>query len=257
MQNNELDIFASSSTTGGAYGISSDGSSFSIRLDNPLKLKGKRCNVSVKESTIWYNTPNITNGTNSKIYFNWSSTDYVVNVATGLYDFTNLKNSIAVALGNLGVATDLFVLVSDTATQKTGFTFSDTVVIDFTQSDTMRGILGWDSGTVNGSSGQTLYADNVAAFNVLNNYQIHSDIVSDGLAINGKYSSVIAIVNIPKGTNVGSQIVAAPFNPTKVDSENLIYSTKSTIKFWLTDQDGTNIQTLGETWSVLVGIEWM
>lgn len=252
----EVDILGTSNTNQGAVNVSTDGSQFTMRFSKPLYINGEDCTVSVKRSTIWYVTPNITNGTNSKLYFNYSTTDYEIDLDTGLYDFSGLRNAIAVGLGNLGLATDLFTLVSDDATQKTGFTFTATVVIDFTQTDTFRDILGWDSGTVSGLSGQTKYADNVAAFNVIDSFQIHADLVQDGLNINGQYSQTIATVNIPLGTSVGSQIIDTPFNPTKIDCSFLDKKKINSIKFWLTDQNGNAVNTRGEIWSSLISLTW-
>jgi len=256
MTSKEIDIFVSSNTSQGALNVSPDGSQFTVNFSNPIKVTGTGCMFSIKKSTVWFVTPNIINGVNSKLYFNYAATDYIIDLDTGLYDYSGLRNAIAVALGNIPLATDLFVLTSDEATQKTGFIFTGTVIIDFTQTDTFRDVLGWNSVTVSGIAGQTKYANNIANFNTIDSFQVHSDIVSGGLSNNGFYSNIVHIINIPLGTNVGSQIVDTPFNPTKIDCSTLDNKTLTAVKFWITDQNNVSINTRGEIWSALFTLSW-
>ena len=57
----EINIFFSSSELSGATDVSSDGSRFSVLLDNPIKIpqNALNCSLGVVQASIWNTSPNI------------------------------------------------------------------------------------------------------------------------------------------------------------------------------------------------------
>lgn len=254
---NSLDFLANSGS--GSENVSTNGASFEVNWSPGLSIKGaKRANLKTKVVTIWYNTPNILSGVNDTLYINDGTLDYELVFDQGLYDFTSFKSELALLLVAEGLPSDQITLLSSDATQKVIIRFNyATTTIDFTQNDTMRDILGFDSGLVTTTIGLSVKADNIAAFNTLEYYLIHCNLVRDGMTVNGKKSSVICRIPIPKGTSVGSQIVYEPISPTSITENSLTRRTITSAKFWLTDQDDNQVETGGEIWSVTISIEYL
>ena len=63
-------------------------------------------------------------------------------------------------------------------------------------------------------------------------------------------------MQVPITVSPGSQIVASPYNPLRIDANNLIGATRNRVKFWLTDQAGRAVNTNGEIWSVLIVLRY-
>lgn len=254
-------LLISSDTTNDRIQVSSDGSSFTVSLDNELKLPETAAVATVKvdSATIWYNTPNITTGENDKLYLDDNGTPYVVSIPTGLYSITDLNNAIDRELVNLGATSGLLTLVGDSSTQKSIIQFNKIgLQIDFTQTDTFRELLGFNSrlsplapSTIDG---QTDTGDNVAAFNQVEYYLIHSDIISKGFTLGNYSSDIIAQVLID--VSPGRQIVYNPLNPDIITANELIKNPRASLTFRLTDQLDRPVNTLGELWSVKLIIEY-
>lgn len=254
-------LLLSSDTTNNDVSVSDNGSVFQVFLDSELKLPETAmvATVKVDSATIWYNTPNITAGVNDKMYIDDNGTPYVVTIPTGLYGITELNDEIDRQVVNLGGPSGLINLTGNNSTQKTVIQFSVIgTQIDFTQAQTFREILGFDSrlsplapSTV---VNETDTGDNVAAFNQVEYYLIHSDIVSNGFTLNNYSSDIIAQVLID--TTPGKQIVYNPQNPDVITSNELIKVPRRSLTFRLTDQLNRAVNTLGEIWSVKLIINY-
>ena len=59
--NKEINLFFSSSELASAQNVSSDGSRFSVILDNPIKIpqNALNCTLGVVQASIWNTSPNI------------------------------------------------------------------------------------------------------------------------------------------------------------------------------------------------------
>ena len=66
----EISMIISSDPLNGASNMSSDGSSFSVLLQDGLKIpkNAVNVNISVQESSIWWVMNNIVKGVNDKMY---------------------------------------------------------------------------------------------------------------------------------------------------------------------------------------------
>ena len=122
--------------------------------------------------------------------------------------------------------------------------------IDFTQADTIRDILGFNSQIIGPSvvSEENFDSDNVAAFNNIEYFVLHTDLVSYGLRTNNRYTQAVAQVLIE--ADPGSQIAHQPNNPPEISCTELIGIKKNNIRVWLTDQANRLVNTAGETYSM-------
>ena len=264
---NEIPFIVSSDPTNGAFNITPDGSSFEVQFPTPLSIprEATSCTLSITNGDIWWTIANISSGVNDKLYYTYDdglgggAVAYVTTIDEGLYDLTQLNNAIIRDFTNksLPVSPALFTLSSSNATQKVIITRNYTLItFDFTQIDTFRTILGFNSQIIasNITAPVNNTANNVAKFNSVNYFLLHGDIVSKGLRYNGNYNQILA--KVPINVAPGSQILYEPINPTKINANNLIGNNRTRFSFWLTDDKNNNVDTAGESFSLTVELKY-
>ena len=187
--------------------------------------------------------------------------NYAITIPNGLYDLNGLNQSILRELENAGAKNDpnvLFSLSPDEATKnfEIGFNF-DSVSIDFTQPNTFKEILGFNSQVVGpyATVPRNILADNVAAFNQVNYFIIHSDLTNSGIRFNNQYDQAVAQVLID--VSPGSQIVSTPYNPPRIMVDELVNTKRDLIRMWLTDDKNRRINTNSENWSCRLLIKYL
>jgi hypothetical protein len=172
---------------------------------------------------------------------------------------TELAATLSREFVELGFPADLLSWGSDNATQKVVLTFNYAgTQIDFTVPNSVNTILGFAAllypQFVPSVAGETAVAPNVANFNTLSGYLIAADLVDQGIPINATGQSIIA--SVPITAKPGSTINYQPFFPIPVNARGLIGNPRSTIIVRLLDQNGDDIDTLGESWSVQIQIKY-
>ncbi len=269
----DIPLLLDSSTNNGATNKSADGSRFQVNLDDPIMIPSdtKSCYISVQEATIWNTVPNVLTGVNDKFYI--ITPDNVatqtVTIPQGLYGLSDLEEACKREyLSQVVGATDTvwFNFIEDNSTQKVIINLPVAGVQIFFDEEnlvfcvnTFRDLLGIGPFT-NVPGGGVSTGDyyqvgaNVAAFNILEYFLIHCDLVTQGLRFNNAYSQIISKVSITKGP--GEQIVYEPRNPPRSPSTHLIGSSKNVIRLWLTDQFNNPVNTSGEDWSCRLLIEY-
>lgn len=258
VEKNVVLLVASNDTANGVT-TNTDGNYVRVITNDAIKipLNALYCYMTVPEVTLWYNTPNISAALgNNKIYYSYLAGSYTMTLTDGLYDLDLLNQEIATDLTNeAGIPSDLFELVANSATQKCSihFNYADTQ-IDFTQADTCREILGFDSVSVPSgttTTGESYYeATNIAAFNSINYFLIKSDIISQGLRVNTFRGNIIDRVMI--NVSPGSQIVQRKENPERIECSDLIGTSIRDFYVKVLDQNGDDVTLLGEDFSVLL-----
>ena len=272
----EISLIVSSDEKVGATNKSEDGSRFAIQLDGDgihLPKDAMNVTVEVEEATIWWSIPNIIAGENDKMFVFGDSDDavpvpqlYTITVPQGLYDLSSLNLAIlselesqgARTLDGTGASLPLISMSADSSTQKVRLRFNyANVYVDFTQPNTMREILGFNSAVYGPFAGapQNILADNTANFNTVNYFLIHSDIVAQGVRFNNTYNQTLAQVLI--NVAPGSQIVSTPFNPARSGANELAGNRRTNIRFWLTDDQDRAVNTNNENWSARIVIHYM
>jgi len=261
----EMNMLVSSNPQVGAKNLTSDGSSFQINLQEALAIPvtAKSVSVCMEESTIWWTVSNIKTGVNDKFYvtgpdINGVSQNFVVTVPPGLYNLSAIETTILRELSNQDAKPGLFSISPDDATQKVSLKINEPgTTIDFTQNDTPREILGFTSSVVPvdpSLTPQELLAPNQAAFNTVNYFVVHSDLVSKGIRLNDTYDQALGQVLI--NVKPGSQIISTPYHPPRINAQELAGSLKSTLRFWLTDDQNRLVDTSGEYWSARIVIRY-
>lgn len=190
-----------------------------------------------------------------------TATNYVVVIPQGLYDLSGLNQAVQRDLENQGAKIDpspLITFTPDDATQKVQLRVNyDDVAVDFTQTDTPRIILGFNSivyGTYPTAPIEIL-APNIAQFNQVNYFLIHSDLVNKGIRFNNRYNQTISQVLIDVAP--GSQIIHKPFNPSKTNAQELAGAKRTNLRFYLTDDQQRQVNTNGEFWTARIVIEYL
>ena len=192
--------------------------------------------------------------------------NYVLTIDEGLYDLAGLNQALLRELENAGAqikdsndnSLPLLTMSPDDATQRVEIKFNySTVSIDFSQPDTCREILGFDA-LVYGPYATVpfnLVAPNVAQFNQVNYFLIHSDLTNKGIRFNNNYNQTISQVLIDVAP--GSQIVSKPFNPAKINAPELTGATRTNLRFWITDDKNRRINTNNEYWTARIVIHFL
>jgi hypothetical protein len=241
--------------------VASDLSSFELNLEQPIMIpkKAQNCYLWCPEATVWNTSPNILIGVNDKLYIEHATLPYVITFEQGLYDLNQLQQVINLELVNQGAPANLINFIADNATQKIIIQFSQaTTQIDFTQANTIRTILGFNSVLVpdpNPTTGAYYQKGDVEAqFNNVDYFLIHSDIVNYGIQINNKYTQTVRQVLITEAP--GSQIASHIDNPPRIPCPELIGMTKKSLRFWLTNQNNELVPTSGNNWSVSYEIHY-
>ncbi len=245
-----------------ANNISSDGSSFWVNLETPLAIphNASYCFITVPEATVWNNISNVTTDVNDRWYVHYDGNDVQFTIDEGLWDTEHLNAAIKRELANNPLLpSDLFSVIPDTATSKIviQFNYIDTQ-IDFTQTDTMREMLGFDSQLVPAAlTTAPIYitADNTAAFNNLDWFTIGSDLVTRGIRVNSRYDQTL--IKIPVIAAPGSQINFHPQNPPRIPAQELIGTRRKSFQLWLTNNNLQRVNTNNESFSVSVNIHYV
>ncbi len=256
-----IPFLVSSDEKSGALNISADGSSFEVNLDEAIAIprSAKEVTVQVDSATVWWVIPNVETGVNDE----WSIDDgvggpFLVTIPEGLYDSFSLEAAIESGIIAAGGPQGMFNFIADSATQKIIIRVNQAgVTIDFTIADSVRDILGFNS-VVLGPTVAALTdftANNQAAFNQVEYFLIHSDLVPQGIRIGNTFNQIISQVLITVAP--GSQIVAREFNPPVSEANDLAGALKKRIRFWLTDDQNRLVNTVGETWSARLVIKYV
>lgn len=267
----------SSDPANGSINLSPDGSTFQVQLDHPIGLPKETVFAKIETvgATIWYTTPNISvekKNNTIDIFSLWEdpvtgvpagSPNFQIVFADGLYGLQELNSALGRELANLGLPSNLIVISGDTATQQSILTYNNDgfqTFSDFTQANSIRTILGFDSRESplladQSTPGYSDKSDDIAAFNTISNFQINTDLIMRGIPVNNVMGGVIA--NIPITIGPGSLLNFIPFLPPTVNASDLIGKMRNTFSMRLTDQNGNNVDTKGEYWSVELRLVYM
>lgn len=185
---------------------------------------------------------------------------YICVIPQGLYDLSLFNSAVMRSLENQGALFDPDPILSfsaDSATQRVEISFYyNNVSIDFTQPNTPRDILGFNSAVYGPylTNPFSIVAPNIASFNQINYFLIHSDLTYRGIRFNNSYNQTISQVLIDHAP--GSQIISKPFNPARINASELAGGNRTNLRFWLTDDKDRRVDTNGEDWSARLIIRY-
>jgi hypothetical protein len=123
--------------------------------------------------------------------------------------------------------------------------------------DTPREILGFNALTYGPfpTVPTSVLAPNVAQFNQVNYFLLHSDLTNKGIRFNNNYNQTISqiLIDVPPG----SQITYKPFNPAKISAPELAGTNRTNLRFWLTDDRNRRVNTNGEYFTARIVIHYL
>lgn len=255
-------FIVSSDPSNGSQNLSSDGSTFSVQLNNAISIpqEAKNCTLEVQQASIWYTTPNISAALGNNLFVVSSGeVGATITIPDGLYSRSALNAYLQLAFVNEGLPDGLITLSENSSTGQTVLIFNVlNTQVDFTVANTCRDVLGFNSRLVPAVSstivGQSEASDNIAVFNSLNSWLISSSLINQGIPVNETGRNIIA--RVPITSSAGSQVNYQPYNPTRTSARNLIAQSTNRFDVWLTDQRGVKIDTFGEYYSVLIVLRY-
>jgi hypothetical protein len=261
-----LPIFINSSA---GKNLSNDGSKFTVFFNPPIRIPGdSEPTISCNQFNCWWTFPNI-NSTNNQLVVSFSNvnsdTPITLTFEPGLYSLEGLNQSIGYMLNdNDNLSGSEIKFISDASTQKiiisclpTSATGDITIHLS-NEMSTIKPFLGITSDVDFTASigGQTEFkADLSGKFNILSYIVLNSSISNGAYSPNGLFNGAEIAAITPHNVEVGSQVVWEGVNPLKVGC-NLAGNTTSQATFYITDQDGTTLNTTNEEFSARLVIEY-
>ncbi len=265
------DFSVSSDPNLGARNVGNNGSTFEVLFNPALTVPEEAVNVkvSVERATVWYTFPNISASLgNNKFYVNEGATNYILTIPDGLYSLDQLEQSIINEGTNAGITNSpnpFIQLTGNQATQRVEITFGYNNISVNWNADSPYVILGFTQGTTTGPTSALpvppadpldyqYTADTVAGFNQVNEIFIKSDLVNDGIPLNNKFDGVLT--NIQLDVPPGSQQTYQPFRPLYCSGESLKSASRSSVRFFLTDEEGNFLDTASEYYTLTIRISY-
>ena len=234
-------------------------SSFQVKLEKPILIprEAKYCWLVCQSAEIWNTSPNILTGVNDLFPISDGMGALVITIPQGLYDISLLNAEINRQIVESGRPADSVVIIGNNATQKTIIQLKTIgTTVDFTGAQTVRDILGFNAVSFTSTVADELFdAQNVANFNTIDFFILHTDLVQHGVRINSKYSQAVAQVLIEAPT--GNQIKHQPQNPEEIPAPELIGDRRDLINIWLTDDRDNRVDTAGENYSMRLVIYYL
>lgn len=283
MARNKMCLVFSSNPDQGAKNISFNGSKFTVFHEGYPFYVGSEtstnCTIEVIGASIWNSQPNIGPNYNNNrfvVYDNKSQSRKIdISIPTGQYDLTGLVAQLDLQWNSYsGIDTsdnkaftpadtfqNSFTVSGSDSTQLISIQFipvNPNLYIDWNLS-TLGKLLGFSPASKSHPDIENGYliGDSTASFNSINSYYLSTDLVPQGLNINGKYGNVIAIIPISSlpGNLVNFQ---GNFNNLFVACDNILgrRNGKTQTTFWLSDEKMRPLDMNGESYSFTILVRW-
>lgn len=281
------DYYFSSDPTNGALDVSNIGDEFRVRFtDGALHVPREAINVevSVPSASIWYNTPNVqitnTDGqvkNNTLIISAKHPSDalpVVYNIELPKMLVSDISQIQAIimkqineqALSSWAVLGPPVIFSQDAATFRIIMTlpaYATPSFVDLRATDSVSNLLGFDkqvyfnNSNIGGSPTTVVIPGaRVPAFDNVNSYLIHCDMIQAGILINGISSQTVAQVPIDV-EKAGFQIQFKEPIPPVTQAPHIAGSRRDVIRCWLTNERNTRVDTDGQRWSFRLRIQFL
>lgn len=255
----KFSLFFNSDPASGSTNQSSDLSSFSVTLSQPISIPKTAidCRMYLMQANVWWTIPNISASFgNNDFSFITGGNPYSFTIPDGLYSIADLNNFLGSQFANLGFSSSLILIGANYATSQSTLIFQNAAdQVDFTTLNSVRTILGFDAGLITSTiAGFTAYSQNPAQFNRVSSLLITSSMLSVGLPVNQFGLGIIG--SIPINVAPGSQIQYSPSSNIAIDAKELIGSSKINFRFNLVDQNLRPAPTGGEFFNFTVMFEY-
>lgn len=274
----EKTYFFSSSVANGATNITNKGSSFEVALDGEMKVPpgALDCTIECRSANIWFIMPNISTAhKNNRLYFKYDPSamagfttlwDYI-EIPDGLYSLSDLNTCVRRLIGMKTMPNtttrynqNSITISSNSSTQRVIVQMSPGFILGVTTlENNICKTLGIDQplnvvGILFLHVNDYHEAENTANLTPINSFLLHSDLVENGLRVNNGISNILTEIQLLSGP--GTFLTYRPYLPYKLDGNHLKFSSRSHLKFYLTDQDQNPLDMFGESYSFSVVIKY-
>lgn len=264
----EIALILDSDTNSGAINKSVDGSTFDVALDQPILIPKNAINATLEviESAVWYNTPNIFDGStgetpNNTFRVNDVLNTYDLTLPQGIYDIPGIKKGINQAYKDASGSTSDFlqILRLNNATGKTELAVGlGNAYIEFVSPNSVGIILGFLENiqyTEGGGPTPILYVSpNIPQINSVNYYLIQSSLADRGIRFNNNYNEIVETILIDVGP--GEQILTRPYHPPTCSIDKIVGNPISRIRTSLLTDSLENANTGGENYTLRMSLKW-
>jgi hypothetical protein len=207
----------------------------------PILLDSLEYEIAVISLETFYSFPNITENVNNVFAYkdDPAAESKIVLFPTGSYEISNLAHELKRQVGD-----DVYTSMSlekNISTLKTVFKLKPNYRIDFTQPNSIRSILGFDSRIVGGTNDKYYSGDHVVNILTVNTVLVNCDLINNSYN-NGVLAPIIYsfFPNVAPGFKIVRNVenpVYLPVNKTQINN----------ITVWLTDQNNNPLNFRGET----------
>jgi len=249
-------ISSASGNLGNNVTLSSDNSRLTVNLDRPVQFSSSSVytTLEVEQASIYNTSYNISAalGNNQFGYSIATVGQPTLTIPDGLYSIETLNDEIVRQIVNAGNPSTTITMAGNLSTQRAVLTFDANVQANFTVANSCREVVGFNSRLSPLAPVAAVYSesgDTIAAFNNTNNFNILSNIVSEGIQINNIGRNLIA--SIPISAGVGSIVNYTPFNPSKSVINQYRGKTLQNFYVQIADDSGVALSQ-NEDWSVLL-----
>ena len=97
-------------------------------------------------------------------------------------------------------------------------------------------------------------ANSTAQLTPINSFLLHSDLVERGLAVNNGVANILTEIQLSGPP--GSFLTYRPYLPYKLDGNHLKFSSRGTVRFYLTDDKNRPLDMFGEAFSFSVVVKY-
>lgn len=100
-------------------------------------------------------------------------------------------------------------------------------------------------------------AESQPAFNVVNQFHIHCDLVDRGIGVNSRHTDVVGVVPITENNSIGYLVAYEPNTPTVTNIKQLRGTIRRDVRCWLTNEKDEFLNTGGEDWSFHIRLSYL
>ena len=229
-----------------------NGSQFTVSFQESINIprEAQEIFVRVSGAEIWNSFPNIEIGINNLFVFSFEDEEYTLELPSGAYNVEAINAIFGPQLVALSLS-GIVELSEAVAQSRVVMTFDRPGVTYLAEPSTISGVIGFTQ-NVTSSASLSFFANEIAAFNVVNTLLLHTSLPTNGIISNGLSTTVIA--KIPITATPGFQFIYTPFRPAQVPAPTLAGFTIREITFWLTDEKSRPVNTFNENWSFSLDI---
>lgn len=271
MHTTTISWFLSSNPEIGSVQTSTNGSLFTVQLQEPFQIPRNATNITceLQQAIVWNSTVNIVQGVNDRFYYkNGALPQTFVTIPPGNYDvhlFSETINQlVAIAPNPIPLGSIQFNLRGAYTVMLLNYLgprhYSQ---VQFGLAQDVSRSLGFLPQIINytlppvvGNSESFISDEAGTLKDGTKSWLLSSSLVARGVRVNDKYDSVLAKINFNQ-TAPGSQLVYTPPRPNVVPSDFGPGRLIETVTSYLTDAEtGLAISTNGEYWSYVVVMKY-